>query len=210
MRKIAILAILFCTYQTAIAQCYWQQKVDYKIDIDFNDKKHQFTGKERLTYTNNSPDTLRKVYFHLYYNAFQPNSMMSVRRAIVRDADPRFPLMDEIDMLKDDEIGYQKILSLQQDGKPLNYTISYTTLEVKLALPLLPKQSTTFLMDFEAQVPIQVRRTGRDSYDGVDYSMAQWFPKMAEYDKNGWHAHPYVAREFYAPWGNYEVNIYHR
>jgi hypothetical protein len=206
--KFFVLAILFFALnQSSQAQCYWQQKVDYKIDIQFDDINHQFKGTEKLVYTNNSPDTLSKVYFHLYYNAFQPGSMMSVRQSIVPDPDPRFPLMGEMAQLKDNEIGYQKINSLKQDGAELRFSISYTTLEVKLAKPLLPKQKTTFDMAFEAQVPLQIRRTGRNSFDGVDYSMAQWFPKMAEYDKNGWHAQPYVAREFYAPWGNYEVNI---
>jgi hypothetical protein len=148
-----------------------------------------------------------KVYYHLYYNAFQPNSMMEWHRKQNPRPDPRFPLMDSIANLKPDEIGYQKINSLKQNGQELEYEVSATILEVKLAEPILPGAVVQFDMKFEAQVPLQIRRTGRNSYDGVDYSMAQWFPKIAEYDPYGWHSDPYIDQEFYGPWGNYEVNI---
>jgi hypothetical protein len=80
-------------------------------------------------------------------------------------------------------------------------------LEVTLAKPIAPKSQTTFEMEFEAQVPIQIRRCGRDNAEGVLYSMAQWYPKMAEYDYQGWHANPYIGREFYGVWGDFDVKI---
>ena len=67
--------------------------------------------------------------------------------------------------------------------------------------------SSIFSLEFYSQVPKQIRRSGRDNKEGIEYSMAQWFPKIAEYDRQGWHAHPYIAREFYAPWGNFDVSI---
>lgn len=201
------LTLLLAIISSSNAQGYWQQEVDYTMDIDVDVKNHQFKGKQLLKYTNNSPDTLYKAYFHLYYNAFQPNSMMDWKRRLTLNPDPRFPLLDELADLKENEIGYHKINSLKQDGVNLKYEVSYTTLEVELASPLLPGSTTQFDMDFASQIPLQIRRTGRDSFDGVDYSMTQWFPKMAEYDPYGWHTHPYVGREFYAPWGDYSVNI---
>lgn len=201
------LSLLLLVATATLAQGYWQQKADYKMDIQFDSDNHQFSGDQVITYTNNSPDTLNQVFYHLYYNAFQPGSMMEWHRRVTPNPDPRFPLMDEIGNLKETEMGWHKVKTLTQDGEDLEYEVSYTTLEVKLAEPILPGQSTTFKMQFESQVPIQIRRTGRDSFDGVDYSMAQWYPKLAEYDPYGWHTHPYVGREFYAPWGNYEVNI---
>ncbi|MEO9475255.1 MAG: M1 family metallopeptidase [Cyclobacteriaceae bacterium] len=200
-------SLLLLITTATLAQGYWQQKADYKMDILFDTDNHQFSGDQVITYTNNSPDTLNQIFYHLYYNAFQPGSMMEWHRRLTPNPDPRFPLMDEIGNLKDTETGWHKVKTLTQDGEELEYEISYTTLEVKLAKPILPGQSTTFKMQFESQVPLQIRRTGRDSFDGVDYSMAQWFPKLAEYDPYGWHTHPYVGREFYAPWGDYEVNI---
>ncbi len=183
---------------------YWQQAVDYKMDINFDVTKHQFTGVQQLVYTNNSPDTLTSAYWHLYFNAFQPGSAMDVRNSLLPDSDGR---LSRITTMKPDEIGYQNINSLKQDGADLTFAVEGTILEVKLNSPLLPGMSTTFDMTFEGQVPAQTRRSGRNNAEGVDYSMAQWFPKLAEYDKQGWHTHPYIAREFYAPWGNYEVNI---
>lgn len=205
-KKIAlILPIIFIFCNNSEAQGYWQQKVDYKISIDFDVKKHQYTGTERLVYTNNSPDTLYRVFYHMYFNAFQPNSMMDVRSRTIDDPDKR--VGDRIAALADDEIGYLRATSLLQDGKPLNFELSQTVLEVELATPILPRESVTLNMEFEGQVPLQIRRSGRHNLGGVDYSMAQWFPKMAEYDDMGWHTPPYVGREFYAPWGNYEVDI---
>lgn len=199
-------AILFSfVVQFSIAQAYWQQKVEYTIDVDFDVEKHQFVGQQSLTYFNNSPDTITKVYYHLYFNAFQPESMMDVRSRNIEDPDRR--VKDRISKLDNSEIGYHKINKLEQDGSPLDYKIEGTVLEVRLAQPLLPSSSTVLTMDFQSQVPIQIRRSGRDNAEGIDYSMAQWFPKLAEYDERGWHAHPYVGREFYAPWGKYEVNL---
>jgi hypothetical protein len=192
----------------------WQQRVKYTMDIAMNVTTNRFTGKQRLEYTNNSPDTLKKVFYHLYWNAFQPNSMMDNRsRALGQkvinnraDWDPR--VRDRILNLKEDEIGYQKILSLKMNGVAQKYTVQETILEVTLTQPILPRAKAVFEMDFEAQVPLQVRRSGRDNpQTGVRYSMSQWYPKMCEYDYEGWHPTPYIAREFYGVWGDYEVNI---
>lgn len=192
----------------------WQQRVKYTMDINMNVTTNRFKGKQVLEYTNNSPDTLQKVFYHLYWNAFQPNSMMDNRSRVLGqkmigdrpDWDSR--VRDRIKNLKEDEIGYQKILSLKMNGVPQKYTVEETILEVKLSQPILPKQKVVFDMDFEAQVPLQVRRSGRDNpQTGVRYSMCQWYPKLCEYDYEGWHPTPYVAREFYGVWGDYEVKI---
>jgi hypothetical protein len=115
---------------------------------------------------------------------------------------------DRILHLKEDEIGYQKVFSLKMNGVTQKYNVQETILEVMLTQPILPHAKVVFDMDFEAQVPLQVRRSGRDNpYTGVRYSMSQWYPKMCEYDYEGWHPTPYVAREFYGVWGDYEVNI---
>ncbi|MDZ7845566.1 MAG: hypothetical protein U5L96_01610 [Owenweeksia sp.] len=75
----------------AIAQspCYWQQEVKYQMEIDFNTENHQFDGEQVLTYINNSPDTINQVFYHLYFNAFQPGSMMDVRTRNLPDPDKR-------------------------------------------------------------------------------------------------------------------------
>lgn len=188
------------------AQDYrWQQRAEYAMDVRLDVRTHKVTGSQKLVYYNNSPDTLHKVYYHLYFNAFQPGSMMDVRSRTIMDPDGR--VTDRISKLKDDEIGYQRIQSLKQDGKDISYHVEGTILEVTLAKPILPKTKTTFDMKFESQVPVQIRRSGRNSREGIAYSMTQWYPKLAEYDFQGWHAYQYVAREFHGVWGDFDVKI---
>ena len=91
----------------------WQQHAVYEMEIDFDVKKHQYSGTQKLTYTNNSPDTLTKVFYHLYLNAFQPGSLMDVRSRSIADPDRR--VRDRISRLKPDEIGFQKVKSLTQN-----------------------------------------------------------------------------------------------
>lgn len=204
--RLIIYTLLFFIATIANGQrTYWQQHVDYKMDIDFDVNNHKFNGVQVLKYTNNSPDTLHRVFYHLYYNAFQPGSMMDVRSRSLPDPDRR--VMSRIVALRPNEIGYQKIDKLTQDGTPLEHEVEGTILEVKLAYPIVPGASTTFEMEFNAQVPIQIRRTGRDNAEGVSYSMTQWYPKLSEYDYEGWHPNPYIAREFHGVWGDFEVNI---
>jgi len=183
----------------------WQQRVEYSINVNLNAETHRLKGDQKLVYYNNSPDTLSKVYYHLFFNAFQPGSMMDVRSRNLPDPDRR--VLDRISKLKEDEIGYQHILALKQDGKSLTYRVDGTILEVILAKPMLPKTKTTFEMTFEAQVPLQIRRSGRNNGEGISYSMTQWYPKLAEYDFQGWHAYQYVAREFQGVWGDFDVKI---
>jgi Peptidase family M1 domain len=204
--KASLLSFIILVSTNALAQRdYWQQRVEYTMDIAFNTTTHRFSGNQKLVYQNNSPDTLTKVYYHLYFNAFQPGSMMDVRSRNLPDPDRR--VMDRISKLREDEIGYQHILSLKQDGKEAGFKVIGTILEVTLVKPILPKTKTIFDLQFEAQVPIQVRRSGRNNREGISYSMTQWYPKLAEYDFQGWHANQYVAREFQGVWGDFDVKI---
>lgn len=184
---------------------YWQQKADYKIAIDLDVETHQYKGVQELTYTNNSPDTLYRVFYHLYFNAFQPGSEMDIRSRNIEDSDKR--VGNRISKLLPSEIGFIKPQRLTQDGVLLSFEIAGTILEVDLNTPILPNKSTVFTMDWDAQIPIQVRRSGRNNAEGIAYSMTQWFPKIAEYDFEGWHAVPYIAREFHSVWGDYDVRI---
>jgi hypothetical protein len=82
-----------------------------------------------------------------------------------------------------------------------------TILVVTLNKPLYPGEKTVLEMTFEGQVPVQIRRSGRNNSEGVALSMSQWYPKLAEYDFEGWHADPYIAREFHGVWGDYDVTL---
>ncbi len=204
--KIFFLLSIFLSPVLLLSQSdRWQQFAEYEMEIDMDVKSYLFEGKQKIKYTNNSPDELDMVFYHLYYNAFQPGSMMDVRSLTILDPDSR--VQDRISKLDESNIGYQKILSLKRDGTPLSYHIEGTILEVELDRPIRSGETTTFEMEFEAQVPEQIRRTGRNNKEGISLSMSQWYPKMCEYDYQGWHANPYVGREFYGVWANFDVKI---
>ncbi len=216
MKKLSLVFVFFLIAGTALfAQPdRWQQRVKYVMDIDMNVQTNRFTGKQKLEYWNNSPDTLTRVFYHLYFNAFQPGSMMDTRSrrqgsiTVGRSVDWDQRVKDRIINLKPDEIGYQKILSLKMNGRKQEFKVLETILEVTLDKPILPRSKVVFDMEFEAQVPLQVRRSGRDNPTSrVRYSMSQWYPKMCEYDYEGWHPTPYVGREFYGVWGDFDVSI---
>ncbi len=183
----------------------WQQRVAYEMDIDVDAPAHRFTGRQRLTYQNNSPDTLRQVFYHLYFNAFQPTSMMAERNRHLPDPDPR--VVPRIWNYTPDEIGYHRVSSLTMDGAPAPFRVDDTVMRVDLPRPIAPGTSAVFAMAFESQVPLQTRRSGWKSREGIDFSMSQWYPKMAQYDSRGWHAEPYIGREFFAPFGTFDVRI---
>ncbi len=191
----------------------WQQRVKYNLNVDVDVNTNLINGFEKLEYSNNSPDKLDRVFFHLYWNAFQPGSEMDVRsqelgKTLINgrpDWDTR--VRDRISKLTPTEVGYQKIQSIKVDGIEQPTILHGTILEVNLTKPILPKSKTNFELTFQAQVPVQVRRSGRDNAEGIRYSMSQWYPKMCEYDYEGWHPTPYVAREFYGVWGDYDVTI---
>jgi hypothetical protein len=221
MKKIAFLITLsianILSAQNNPNPGYWQQQADYKMEVWMDVKSFQYTGTQILEYTNNSNDTLKKVFFHLFPNAFQPGSEMDIRLQTITDPDKRmiktFKVEEKevkesrISTLKPDQIGYLDIRDFKQDDQIASVKVVGTILEVTLVKPILPKSKTTFSLDFDGQVPEQIRRSGRNSSEGVALSMTQWYPKICEFDFEGWHADPYIGREFHGVWGNYDVKI---
>jgi len=184
---------------------YWQQHVDYTMDVKMDVNTFNYEGTQKLIYTNNSPDNLERVFYHLFYNAFQPGSEMDVRSMTIADADTR--VGDRISKLQKEDFGFLNVVSLTQNKIPLKYTTAGTVLEVQLNEPIKSGESAIFEMRFEGQVPPVIRRAGKNSQEGVALSMAQWYPKMAEYDFEGWHADPYIGREFHGVWGDFDVKL---
>ncbi|MDX1532284.1 MAG: M1 family peptidase, partial [Rhodothermales bacterium] len=207
LRRLLPVLLLAAALPTPMAQqaAPWQQEVRYEIDVVLLADRHRLRGTERVAYTNNSPDTLRHVFFHLYFNAFQPTSLMAERNRHLPDPDPR--VVPRIFELEEDEQGWHEILALTQDGEAVDWRVYDTVLEVTPVRPIHPGETTTFELAFRSQVPLQTRRSGRDSREGIAFSMTQWYPKVAAYDAIGWHADPYVGREFYGPFATFDVRI---
>ena len=203
MKNLTLLLVAFFSF-TVSAQ-YWQQKVDYTMSVELDAKTADYTGVQKLVYTNNSPETLSKVFYHLYFNAFRPGSDMAIRLKNGGDRNGRFKV--NIDSLSAFQSGYLKVSSLKQDGVPTKIIESGTILEVTLNKPLASGASTLLDLEFNGHVPDLVRRAGKNSKEGVDFSMAQWYPKMSEYDVDGWNTDPYTGREFHGVWGDFDVKI---
>lgn len=197
-RRIAALLLLFLACPPLAA---WQQRVHYTMDIVMETETHSYAGAQRLVYYNNSPDTIREVYYHLFYEAFKPGSMMDIR-------DRELPGSRlGIDRLPEEMQGEVRVETLLQDGTALGWSTDETVLRAVLHTPLAPGDSTVFEMRWRTKIPRVTRRGGWMSREGVEYSMSQWYPKLAEYDRHGWHPDEYVAREFYGPFGTFDVSI---
>ena len=205
MKKLFFTLLTLFLFDSVQSQNYWQQNADYTIFVDVNAKTNSYKGNQEIIYTNNSRDTLNKVFFHLYFNAFKVGSDMAVRLKNGDDINTRFDV--DISKLMPEEEGFLKVNNLKQDNLSVETYVSDTILEVTLANPILPGNSSVFTMDFKGQVPITIRRAGRDSPMGVKFSMAQWYPKISEYDYEGWNTAPYTGREFHGVWGDFDVSI---
>ena len=215
---VLIISIIFSTVVQAQRKGYWQQDVQYKMDIDVNEKDFQYHGKMTLLYGNNSGQSLSKIYFHLYFNAFQPGSMMDNRLVNISDPDSRMvsnlgtkekpQYRSRISELKENQIGYQKISAVNVDGVAVDFKVDGTILEVSLPTAIAAGSKSKIELEWDAQIPEQIRRSGRNSKEGVALSMTQWYPKMAHFDEFGWHLDEYVGREFIAPFGDFDVTIH--
>ena len=137
---------------------------------------------------------MKKVFWHAFFNAFQPGSMMDVRSRNIADPDSR--VGDRIFHLPEKSGGKIQPITLTMNGLPCRMTVDGTIIEAKLPSALRPGVTCKFNMKWTAQVPRQIRRSGWMNKEGVEFSMTQWFPKLCEYDHMGWHSNPYIGRNF--------------
>ena len=196
---------LFCCSVSFSQKNYWQQHVDYEMVIDVNVQNHTYGGIQKLVFTNNSPEALERVFYHLYFNAFKPGTDLEQNSRYSTD-DSR-TMSKNILMLDEKDWGDVQIKWMLQDGKPIEFKVEETILDVALEKPIESGESTTLEMEFFVQTPAMIRRSGKNSEDNVAFSMSQWYPKLCQYDEEGWHANPYIGREFYGVWGDFDVTI---
>jgi Peptidase family M1 domain len=181
---------------------YWQQRVGYTIVATLDEQQQQLRGRATMVYVNNSPDTLREMYVHQYLNAFRPGSKWSA--ADERENRVRFQYLEEAD------IGYERFtIPPVVNGVPVitDYpgAPDSTVAHFKLPAPLAPHDSIRVAFEWEARPSTVPRRQGRK---GRTWDFAQWYPKVAVYDRGGWEPNPLVpAGELYGEFGRYDVTM---
>ncbi len=182
-------------------QAYWQQRVDYQINISLDDKTKTLTGDETIHYTNNSPDTLYYIPFHLWANAFK-NDRTAFSEQTVRQGNTAFYFSGE------EQRGYINQLLFKVNDIAANTVADSLNVDiVKLILPqpLAPGQAIVITTPFHEKLPYNFSRGG---YEGETFQVTQWYPKPAVYDSRGWHPIPYLDQgEFYSEFGDFDVRI---
>ncbi len=203
MKNITLAFLSLITMGLYAQNGYWQQRVEYSIDATLNDKKATLTGKEKLTYFNNSPDDLKEIYFHLYWNAFKIGShaMQHAREGGEEEA------LKKLDSLKKSDEGFIKITSVKVNGVAYTPIIFESIAQIKLNEVIKAGSSAIIEVDFESLIPSCINRSGKNNPAGTDFSMSQWYPKLCRYDKQGWHTDQYLGKEFAGTFGKYDVSI---
>jgi hypothetical protein len=199
-RKLYLIVVIISIHFGATAQNYWQQEVQYNIQVALNDKKHSLKGDLSVEYTNHSPDTLTYIWFHLWPNAYKNNSTALAKQLA---ADTGFT---KPETAKDP--GFIDSLSFTLNGQKLQTekdTGHIDMIKLVLPKPLLPGNKVSIVTPFYVQLPSYYSRSG---YKGQQYMVCQWYPKPAVYDRHGWHVFPYLDQgEFYSEYGRFKVNI---
>jgi hypothetical protein len=200
--KFIILTIALSLTALSFAQNEWQQTVNYKIDVQLDDVHHLLDGHVEMEYINNSPDALNYIFIHLWANAYD-NAKTALGKQLYQTGNTI--LKYDNDSLKgciaqlDFKINGQAT-TWQYDPKYKDIAVIY------LATPLLSGGSLKITSPFQVKIPSgDISRLG---HIGQSYQITQWYPKPAVYDKNGWHAMPYLNQgEFYSEYGSYDVKI---
>ncbi len=185
-----------------IQKPYFQQQVNYQIDVQLNDITHELNATETIEYINNSPDRIEYIYFHLWPNAYKKyNTALGKQK--LEDGDTRFYYAT------DDELGYIDQLDFKNNGEKLEWEFDINNEDicrVFLLEPLLPGESVKISTPFHVKIPKGI--FSRLGHMGQSYQITQWYPKPAVYDRDGWHQMPYLDQgEFYSEFGTFDVKI---
>ncbi|MCF8247611.1 MAG: M1 family metallopeptidase [Saprospiraceae bacterium] len=201
MKKLFLFTLLACAFTNAFAQKYFQQEVNYRINVTLDDVAHTITGDIIIEYTNNSPNRLDSIWMHLWGNAFK-NQNTAFAKQKLRNGDTKFYFA------KDSDLGYYSGLDFSIYGQKVNWAFDKNNPDIavlRLAQPLEPSGKIVMKTPFTLKIPASWSRLG---HVGTSYQMTQWFPKPAVYDAQGWHPIPYLDQgEFYSEFGSFDVTI---
>ncbi|HUR67297.1 MAG TPA: M1 family metallopeptidase [Chitinophagaceae bacterium] len=201
MKKLLIFFAAYCLLPIAYCQPYWQQQVNYTIDVTLNDAEHTLSGFEKIEYINNSPDTLKFIWFHLWLNAYKNDKTAFTDQALENGStDFYFSSREDKGYINRLDFKVNNITA-QMEDHPQHIDI----IKLILPAPLPPGQKITISTPFHVKLPFNFSRGG---HDGQSYQATQWYPKPAVYDKNGWHPMTYLDQgEFYSEFGSFDVRI---
>ncbi|HLX13197.1 MAG TPA: hypothetical protein VKS81_10330, partial [Bacteroidota bacterium] len=192
-----VLALIFASTLSFASEPYWQQYVHYTIAAALHPDPNTITGSESLVYKNNSPDTLKEVYFRLYWNLFTKGS--HGQQFARRNKDYSFDVSGGV-TVKSFTIGAGK------DTVTPAYTIDNTLMRIPLPKALAPGDSIAFACSWEENIPDG--DNGRSGHDGRDYNMGQWYPQISTYDKYGWDKNQFLGpAEFHDEYGTFDVQV---
>ncbi|RPG60611.1 MAG: M1 family peptidase [Flavobacteriales bacterium TMED191] len=201
MKKLFIY-FLFLLGHNLYAQQYFQQETNFNIQVELNDSKHTLSGFEKIEYTNNSNDTLKKIWFHIWPNAYK-NANTAFAKQKLENGNTEFYYS------ADSERGYIDSLDFKVNGDKVIWEYHYKHIDIcKIILnnPLPPKQTITISTPFFVKIPNA--KFSRLGHVGQSYMITQWYPKPAVYDQDGWHIMPYLDQgEFYSEFGSFDVKI---
>ncbi|OAV42926.1 M1 family metallopeptidase [Lewinella sp. 4G2] len=182
-------------------QAYFQQDVAYDIKVTLNDETDELNGQLTLEYTNNSPDVLAAIPFHIWPNAYSSDASAFAKQ-MLRNGNTKFHFADA------SKRGELDGLNFTVDGQPAPHRPDEEHLDIvhlPLPSPLAPGARATIRTPFRVNIPNSFSRLG---HVGDSYQMTQWYPKPAVYDRDGWHAMPYLDQgEFYSEFGSFRVSI---
>ncbi|RYG09663.1 MAG: M1 family peptidase [Chitinophagaceae bacterium] len=202
MKKLIIFFFLSISANLFAQETYWQQQVDYKIDVNLNDADKTLTGNATIAYKNNSPDTLTFIWFHIYPNAYKQETTALFQQ--IKNDPSRKKKMNNYTYGSIDGLNF-KVNSEVAKVEPHSNAQFIDVIKVVLPKPLNPGETTTIATYFKVKLPSYFSRSG---YADGEFMVTQWYPKPAVYDVNGWHEFPYLDMgEFYNDYGNYKVNI---
>lgn len=198
--KLFFFLILFSP--VVISQTYWQQEVNYKIDVSLNDKNHTLTANEEFEYINNSPNSLDRIYVHIWPNAYKDKTTALAKQSY-KDGDQQLRYITE------EKKGLIDSLDFKINGEKVKweYHAHHSDIAIlTLNSPLQPGAKMMVSTPFFVKIPSgSISRLG---HIGESYQITQWFPKPAVYDKDGWHYMPYLGQgEFYSEFGSFDVSI---
>jgi hypothetical protein len=200
-KPLLLIILLFCLSFTSRAQEYWQQEVNYTIQVTLDDERHELQAQQEIEYINHSPSELTFIYFHLWPNAYRDTRTAFARQMVVNGS-LEFQFAPEADR------GFIDGLDFRVDGEPVRLEPDPEHIDIARLLlnrPLPSGGRVRITTPFRVKIPAAFSRLG---HAGQSYQISQWYPKPAVYDHKGWHPMPYLDKgEFYSEFGRFDVSI---